>query len=101
VATPRHRGQEVRLVDDNHVVVAVQDRDVERDRHFVAQLPVEVDVRAGRQRGGAGDHGTVGQDDLSCKHFRGTFGAPPGQEFVDHHAAAKPHPRRAEAVAHR
>ncbi len=32
VTTARHGGQEVRLVDHDDVVVAVQDRDVERDR---------------------------------------------------------------------
>ncbi len=70
VAAARHRRQEVRLVDHHDVVVAVQHRDVERHRHFVGQIAVQVDVRVRRQHRGRGDHGAVGANHLSGKHFR-------------------------------
>ena len=87
VAPTWHGRQEVRLVDHDDVVVAVQHRNVERHRHLIAQLPIEVDVRARRQRGGFVDHRTVGQDHLSRKHFRRSLVAPPCPELVNHRPA--------------
>jgi hypothetical protein len=41
VPPARDRRHEVRLVDDQQVVVAVHDVDLERHRHLVGQVPVE------------------------------------------------------------
>ena len=97
----RHRRQEVRFVDHHDVVVAIQHRNVERHRHFIGQIPVQVDMRIGWQHRGRGHHSSVGGDDFAGKHFRRGGLAEPVRQLNQHRTAAQPYPRGAEPVARR
>ncbi len=100
VSAPRHGREEMRLVDDHNVVVAVQHRDVERHRHLWGQFTVEVHERARRHHAAAVEHSPVGVDDLASRHLGRGHRTEPGTELVDHGPALQPQPCGAEPVAH-
>ena len=92
----------MRLVDHHDVVVAVQHRDVERHRHLVGQLAIQVHMRAGGQHRRRVDHRAVGVNHFAGKHFRASLAHRTETATRPAPAAvAQPHPRRAEPVAHR
>ena len=101
VPAARHGGQEMRLVDDDDVGVPIQHRDLERYRHLVGQVAVQVDARSGRPHGGVVDHRAVGVDDLPGQHLVAGLRTEPGGQLGQHRPAVQPHPRGSQSVAHR
>jgi hypothetical protein len=79
MAPARHGGQKVWLVDDHDVFVPMQHGDVERHRHLVAQVAVEVDAGTGRQHGGGIENRTVLVDDLTGDRLGGNVRPESGQ----------------------
>ena len=105
VAAAGDRGEEVRLVDDDDLVVAVHDVDVERHRRLVGEIAVEPHHRPRHERR-RGTQRAVVVDDAPLGEHRVDPGGRHRQPLDEVVAQRRPrplvghpHPRRVEPVA--
>ena len=99
--TTRHSGQEVRFVDHNDVVVAIEHRQVERNIHLVRQIAVQVDLRTGTKDRLGSHHTALGIDHLAGQHPGAGSLSEANGELREHISTVQPKPGRTDPVTSR